>query len=65
MDAMLQKWLALGGYYVEDDYHVPKDSRDDVDMEKPKLCNEHRNWLHPNKHVVNLGLAATSLIYNK
>ena len=33
------------------EYHVPEESREKMDVEKPKRYNEDRNRLHSNKHV--------------
>ena len=30
------------------EYHVSEESREEMDVEKPKRCNEDRNLLHPN-----------------
>ena len=27
------------------EYHVPEESKEEMDVEKPKRCNEDRNWL--------------------
>ena len=34
------------------EYHVPEESREEMDVEKPKRCNEDRNLLHPNKQAI-------------
>ena len=31
------------------EYHVPEESKEEKDVEKPKRCNEDRHLLHPNK----------------
>ena len=33
------------------EYHVPEESRYEMDVEKPKRCNEDRNLLYPNKQA--------------
>ena len=33
------------------EYYIPEESREEMDMEEPKYCNEDRNWLHPNKQA--------------
>ena len=36
------------------EYHVSEESREEMDLEKPKRCDENRNWQHPNKQAIHL-----------
>ena len=36
---------------INNEYHVPEESREEMDVEKLKRCSEGRNWLHPNKQA--------------
>ena len=41
------------------EYHVPEESKEGMDIEKPKQCNEGRNWQHPNKQAIHTSTKST------